>query len=782
MCGRIKDMANPTISDRVFYFDADGTSNGEVDVVDHTLLRTSMVQRAQLLNFSSNNPGLPSILEEYNRIRLQYPRRHTASITDGSTTYLADAPGPLKIEAVDVVAGWTRARRIEFEFNHGLFVNKFIDITVPATGSTAIINITDTGAQSTLTALGNGIVNYHLFLRRTTDNQVVAYGITRYASNELTVSGTVNFNNFAEAAFIARAITGVEDGEFVGIATAAGAVINVNSSTITSGNPVPENTFVANAENQLYALNASISVYSVTDNVSYLVQPLYFLEDAVGVMNTQLQAKYGDSAPTLSVVNNTMVSSKGTLVTNTDNRSAGMIVVPPYYYDNAFPVLGGALASEMNRFFLPTPSASEAWSNHITVNGNNITLCPGKYSNIEGLARHISVRLTNTYVVKVVRTTGTTTYSGGTAGTETTRLAAELDLRPVFRVQGERVEGSQAEPYRPRVYQVRIEGPNNHEIGFMTTSPHLCRVLGVEQAGYSLNTGEMAGSVQYDQETRGFCTVSLSQAPKRFTVNLQNNTFQLNVNNFGIVSGIRQINVNTDQATASNFAVGLSEGELVNLRTATGGNNVFRAVVVRRTVNDPVTEFSFGLWLCSNNADLVFTGTAGGTFPDGSSAVALSITRLNGNRVKWDVSGYPLPRLMSPAPVIGLDNTTIIRGSTQLPRPYNAFVPAYYLRLVTEADGTEPQQNPTPQTMLDGKRNSLLPYGYRMGGRDWVGGPINVPMVLTVPVRVAHLKVRVTFPDNTPVDLSGQTFVGAVSVSGQDRVAYFDAQHKKYQL
>ena len=71
---------NPTIQERIFYFDAEGDAEGQIDVADSRLFTRAVVQRAQLLNLSTTGRGLPSILPEYNRINVQYPRSHSIAI------------------------------------------------------------------------------------------------------------------------------------------------------------------------------------------------------------------------------------------------------------------------------------------------------------------------------------------------------------------------------------------------------------------------------------------------------------------------------------------------------------------------------------------------------------------------------------------------------------------------------------------------------------------------------------------------------------------------------
>ena len=76
------------------------------------------------------------------------------------------------------------------------------------------------------------------------------------------------------------------------------------------------------------------------------------------------------------------------------------------------------------------------------------------------------------------------------------------------------------------MYQIRIAGPHGHSISFVGTNTalqgELVRVLGFQQGEYSLSTGEISGTIQHDQETRGYANVAITTGPKRLVMRLEN--------------------------------------------------------------------------------------------------------------------------------------------------------------------------------------------------------------------------------------------------------------------
>ncbi len=814
-------MSNPTITDQVIYYDCPGDSTGEIVVANQEMLTRDMCQRAQLLNIASNNPGLPSIRDEYNRIRMVYPTSIDVHVQNNGQDYLAAVSGPTQVSHIDTDPA-TGSKRIMFGHFHGIY-EKFIEFTINNPSTSTIIEVANTNLVD-----GNGnldqariadilsipnIEEYYLFLSKppdqNSDAKTHAYNIKSFSQTqsgdyqlELATESALVQGDFGGGVFITKPITGVQDGEFVGVATRnedGAEIINVNfvnpdnGTTKLGDGEVPTNTFVYFSDVELIALNESIYELLVIDYPqAYLMQPLYFLEDAVDIINSKLQARYA-SPPTVSFENNNLVSSFGVITVDLGrfniedpNRSVGMITIPEYYYDNAFGLLGNIIQNQMNRF----------WINACQIKVNNSTkiVFDGKYNSIETLIELISALFGSVYTIQIVRTTGTTQFIGGVrTNLQEPTLDAALDTRPIFRQVGKRAEETSAAPYRPRVYQIRILGPHDHSISFKGTSSTaqgaLVRLLGFEQADYTLTTGEIRGSIQYNQETRGQCVVTISTGPKRFVFNLSNADLTIRENGLREVrnlDGVVELKVDNMSATLNGtqapLALGFKVGDVVGLRF---DDRLARAVVVPN--EGIVNDFKFSLML-GKKAFVTLLDPERSTLAEfdqfldeilNPKQLSLSIYGLNGNRLQLDVSGYPMSRVMSPAPLVGLDDVTTIVGGTELPNPMNAFSTFYYVRMITEADGREPQQKPVPTTTTEGDRSLIRPYGFRMGGRDWVGGAINVPMVLTTPVRVSYIKVKIVFPDNTPVDLTGQTFFGAISLSGQDRVAYYAAQSQR---
>jgi len=749
--------SNPTIQERVFYFDGEGSEDGIIDVASSRLFEQAVVQRAQLINLSTTGRGLPSILPEYNRINVQYPRSHTVAVTQGGYTYTAGVAGHLRVINIDTNPTFFNfnIQSLIFEADHGLNTAKFFSDNVAWSSQTITVDKNE--------AIDfDNITSYRVFYVLGGQTYWVGIaGIVEIADNkfEITYTGdpVINANDFV---IIAKPVTEALDGAFVGIADTNNDSINVNSGTIDNG-VVPDNTFVGFSPNELLAFNFTGQPGA---QMPTLVQTPLFIDDAVTVLNARLQSRWGSSAPVLAVRNNALVStSGGTVSANTLTRSAAMITIPDYYYDNNFNLLGASIGADMNRLFIPSVAETNM-ANAVVLNGQTISIAPGKYASPESFAKHLSAQLGATYVVKVLRTSGSKSYSDGEESEETETLPASLDTQPTFRVRGQRADTTSAVPYRPRAYQFKITGPAYHQLNLSTTSSYIRTILGLSPGAYAF---DVTGSIQRDSRTRGTCSVSILQAPKRFNIALQNNSFTMK--DATIVTEDTLMRLRTKNG-GNEIACGLSVGEVVNVRF---NNTVVRAVVQTFDPNTLLSDFDFSLVLAKADFDLLGSNAAGSD--------TFTITRVDGNRAKFDVSGYPLYQLMSPAPLVGLTSTTIINGSTLLPRPFSAFSPSYIIRLIASAEGFEPRSNPQPITLTEGRTVTDMPYGYVRGGTSWLGGSVNLPLTLITPTRLASLKVLVTFPDKTPVDLSGEYFTGVASVSGQDRLAHFAVQDKRLQ-
>ena len=316
--------------------------------------------------------------------------------------------------------------------------------------------------------------------------------------------------------------------------------------------------------------------------------------------------------------------------------------------------------------------------------------------------QYLATQIGATYTVRVERTTGSTSYTNrdNPVSSTTPALDAAEDTKPTFRTQGLRAEETSAAPFRPAAYRITIVGPAHHQLDVSQTSSGIRNILGLAPGFYPF---DVQGEIQRDSRTRGTCSVSILQAPRRFNISLQNNSFTVNDVTTATASNIVTFTV----PSTNTRACGLENGEVVNVRV---GNSVGRAVVTRDANDD---DFTFRLSMSS-----VYTGITGST---------PTVTRLDGNRAKFDVSGYPLYQLLSPAPLVGLGATTVITGSTLLPKPFSAFNPSYIMRLQATADGGEPRSNPLPVTVTEGKKSYNMPYGFVRGGTSLLGGSLVFP-------------------------------------------------------
>ena len=234
MCVRIKEMSNPTITDQVIYYDCPGDSTGEIVVANQEMLTRDMCQRAQLLNIASNNPGLPSIRDEYNRIRMVYPTPIEVRVENNGQMYAAFVPGPAQVLHIDP-GEFANSKMISFAQIHGLY-EKLIPFTITAPDTSKYINVINTDLVD-----GNGnldeariaeilsipnITEYYLFLNKALDGKTHAYNIKSFSlaqsgdyQLELASEAAIPQGDFGGGVFISKPITGVEDGEFVGLAT-----------------------------------------------------------------------------------------------------------------------------------------------------------------------------------------------------------------------------------------------------------------------------------------------------------------------------------------------------------------------------------------------------------------------------------------------------------------------------------------------------------------------------------------------------------------------------------
>ena len=216
--------------------------------------------------------------------------------------------------------------------------------------------------------------SYRLFFAsRTAANVFYSVGFDRAEESGDNIMGTLTGDvsvprgTVSTHMVIAAPITGAMDGEIVGItaATSPVSLLDVNTATGLRDGAVPPNTFIALNSTNLLAFNYNGNTGTPAPAAT-LVQTAQFLEDAVGTLNTRLEARYGTSAPTLSVVNNALVGPDGSTVTsNTLERSEAIVTIPDYYYDNNFHILGGVMGSEMNRLFVSTtPNLTFQSNNH----------------------------------------------------------------------------------------------------------------------------------------------------------------------------------------------------------------------------------------------------------------------------------------------------------------------------------------------------------------------------------------------------------------------------------
>ena len=795
---------NPTIQERIFYFDAEGDAEGQIDVADSRLFRQAVVQRAQLLNLSTTGRGLPSILPEYNRINVEYPRSHSITIQQNNNFYDVAVAGPLAVREImaEPLDGSFQPLRVDLHDNHGLHFFPPLQIQIGRDGVNPVPGFRWTQGSNTMSfdddiLPPSSIANLETMIVIYFNSSVNEYHyarVTAHTGNNLTLSsGAPEAANLGGWIIIARPIKEALDGAFIGAGDEQGDPFNVNSGSdidtggttlgVDGNTKLPDNTFVTLDESSLYAFNFTNTrlIGAPNEKKPTLVQTPLFIEDAVSVMNSRLQTRYGPSAPQVSVVNNQIVGPTGSTVTDHTRltRSTAIVTVPDFYYDNNFNILGASIGSEMNRLFVPGTTET-GFTNTITLNGQPLLIKPGKYASPEGFAQHLSSVMGSDYTIKVLRTssfiesnyagaiTGSSSYVAGVRSAEIERLDESLDTLPTFRLRGTRADDtSTLTPYRPFAYQIKMEGPAHHQLNVSTTSSYIRTILGLSPGSYGF---DVSGSVQRDSRTRGTCSVSILQAPKRFNIALQNNSFKMD-------AAVR-LNIGTEtvvlttKSTANAVACGLSAGEVVNVRFGTNAA-VARGMVHATLGDEQLTDFVFSISMAAADFATLESGVN-----DGFSG-EFTITRVGGNRAKLDVTGYPLPHLMSPAPLVGLTPVTIIDGSTLLPRPFSAFSPSYIIRLVADADGHEPRSNPLPITVTEGEQVTDMPFGYVRGGTSWLGGSINLPLTLITPTRLAHMKVLVVFPDKTPVDLRDEYFTGAVSVAGQDRLAHFAVHDKK---
>ena len=440
---------NPTIDERVFYFDAEGKEDGTVNVASDVLFRQGVVQRVQLLNLSTTGRDLPSILPEYNRINVQYPRTHSVSVAQGDQTYTAAVAGPTRITSIAAQDYGSSPNvisptRLECAAQHGL---DFLPCAFGNFASGTTFSFPSTSIPNFIEQMGS----YRLFFAAQSPANVfysVGFRDAQLDGNNIegNLSGSVSVPSPGRVSthmVIAAPITGAMDGEIVGItaATSPVSLLDVNTATGLRDGAVPPNTFIALNSTNLLAFNYNGNTGTPAPAAT-LVQTAQFLEDAVGTLNTRLEARYGTSAPTLSVVNNALVGPDGSTVTsNTLERSEAIVTIPDYYYDNNFHILGGVMGSEMNRLFVST-TPEPNFSNSITINGRNITINAGKYSSPETFAQHLATQIGATYTVRVERTTGSTSYTNrdNPVSSTTPALDAAEDTKPTFRTQGLRAE------------------------------------------------------------------------------------------------------------------------------------------------------------------------------------------------------------------------------------------------------------------------------------------------------------------------------------------------------